>query len=191
MLRHVSHRLFLSTAPRTSRVFSSLVRPGISSVTSRVCVPRDRIQNPVSNISPNRGYNTSTGTASKSEEAGNFNIPTRCCSSKSDKPILTIADVLEQREMAKSISLDGKIENFERWESISSKKTVLEAVEVMVRNDFGALIVTDDEGQRNIVGIVTERDVLTRAPADTSDCLVKSIMSEKIICLKPSTTAME
>lgn len=189
MLRHVSHRFFLSTTPRTSRVFSCLSIPGTS---RRMFVLKDRIQAPVSNICSNRWYNTHVSTASKSEDPS-FNVPTRCCSSKSDESssILTIADVLEQREMAKSISLDGKIENFERWESISSKKTVLDAVEVMVRNDFGALIVTDDDSKRNIVGIVTERDVLTRAPADTSDCLVESIMSTKIICLKPSTTAME
>lgn len=62
---------------------------------------------------------------------------------KEVKPVLTIGDVLKEREEAKLKSNDGTIANFETWESIASNSPVTQAVDLMVSNNVGSLIVTE------------------------------------------------
>lgn len=69
--------------------------------------------------------------------------------------------------------------------------TVLEAVDVMCWHRVGALLVR--EGERP-VGIVTERDVLTRlvlARLDPATTLVADIMTREVVCVSPSARAAE
>ena len=107
-------------------------------------------------------------------------------------PILTIGDVLNEREEAKLNSENGKIANFETWERIDAKESVREAVDRMVKNEVGSLIVT--ETGRGVVGIVTERDILNRVTPNAplaEDLLVHTIMSTSIMCIHSSTHVME
>lgn len=66
--------------------------------------------------------------------------------------------------------------------------SVTQCVEVMTRNDVGALVVTDDE---NIVGIVSERDIVrnlvgkNRSPDTTA---VNEIACASVNVLTPSDT---
>lgn len=62
----------------------------------------------------------------------------------------------------------------------------------MVERDIGSLIVTEESA--GIVGIVTERDVLTKLSprtAHSAEKLVRDIMSSHIMCIHPSTAVIE
>jgi CBS domain-containing protein len=69
---------------------------------------------------------------------------------------------------------------------------VHDAVALMVERDIGSLIVTEEN--EGIVGIVTERDVLTKLSprtAHSAEKLVRDIMSSHIMCIHPSTAVIE
>jgi len=67
--------------------------------------------------------------------------------------------------------------------------SVFEALEVMAREDVGALVVQDDTGR--LVGIVSERDyarkVVLRGRV-SKDTPVREIMATEVICVGPDQT---
>ncbi|RLG54891.1 MAG: signal transduction protein, partial [Thermoproteota archaeon] len=72
--------------------------------------------------------------------------------------------------------------------TIEEDKTVVEAAKLMGEKRIGSLIVTR-EGEP--VGILTERDILTKAIAcdlDICKLKVKEIMSSPLIVVKPDIT---
>lgn len=67
-----------------------------------------------------------------------------------------------------------------------------DAVALMVERNIGSLIVTEESA--GVVGIVTERDVLTKLSprsVHSEEKLVRDIMSSHIMCIHPSTTVIE
>jgi len=82
------------------------------------------------------------------------------------------------------IKAKGKKETY----SVGATETVYRAVEMMAEANIGALLVT--EGER-IVGICTERDYARKIVLkghDSRKTLVKEIMTEAMITVKPETT---
>ncbi len=66
--------------------------------------------------------------------------------------------------------------------SIGPMASVLEATQQMNRHKIGALIVKD---QDRVVGIITERDILTRVVADQrspSETSVEDVMTTELAC---------
>jgi CBS domain-containing protein len=75
--------------------------------------------------------------------------------------------------------------------SISKERTALEASKEMSDRHVGALVVTED---KNVIGIVTERDILTRVVAaeqDPGKITVEEIMTSPVACCKPETMLEE
>lgn len=69
--------------------------------------------------------------------------------------------------------------------------TVTESVRKMHSENIGALLVTEDD---KLTGIFTERDALTKVLAagiDPNSTKVSAVMTEKPICVGPSTTIEE
>ncbi|TMW67812.1 hypothetical protein Poli38472_007484 [Pythium oligandrum] len=106
--------------------------------------------------------------------------------------VLTIADVLSRREQEFTQQGAGAT-YFDEWESIPATHTIQEAVNVMVECKMGSLIVTEDT--TGIVGIVTERDVMTktspRAIPTEFQRPVKEITSSQIMCIPTTTTVID
>jgi CBS domain-containing protein len=85
--------------------------------------------------------------------------------------------------------------------SISPTATVLEATRLMNRHKVGALVVTigshptsEPEGFDRVVGIMTERDVLTRLVVEQRDpahCWVEEIMTSDVTYCSPETPLEE
>ena len=73
---------------------------------------------------------------------------------------------------------------------IDADASVVEAVERMVHNNVGSLLVTVDG---NVTGIVTERDYLRRVMLEgrTEDAPVREIMSSPLVVAKLETTVDE
>ena len=75
-----------------------------------------------------------------------------------------------------------KVKGSQVW-TISATQTVREALELLVRRNIGALVVTD-EGRGHILGIISERD-LVRACHDNIEAIaskqVFELMTRKII----------
>lgn len=70
--------------------------------------------------------------------------------------------------------------------TIPGSATVYEAVEKMVSENVGSLLVTDGE---EIAGIITERDYLRRIPLEgrrSQSTRVDEIMTKDIVCVDPS-----
>ena len=75
--------------------------------------------------------------------------------------------------------------------SVAPRATVLEAVQQMNRERIGALLVREDE---DLVGIFTERDVLTRIldqGRDPGVTRVSEVMTTEVVAVKPSTTVAD
>ncbi len=75
--------------------------------------------------------------------------------------------------------------------SIGREHTVLEAAREMNARRIGALVVTDGD---NVVGIITERDVLTRVVAlqmDPVKTKVEQVMTCPVACCRPETAISE
>src|SRR5262252_5158120 len=86
----------------------------------------------------------------------------------------TVADI---------ISLKGSTTH-----SVAPRATVYEAIEKMVHNNIGALLVVDGEA---LVGILTERDYLRRIAVEgrtSKDTLVLAIMSTRLTTVNLGTT---
>ncbi|HWP41321.1 MAG TPA: CBS domain-containing protein [Tepidisphaeraceae bacterium] len=71
--------------------------------------------------------------------------------------------------------------------STSPQATVLQAVQKMNQHKLGALVVMEDA---QLVGIFTERDVLTRvvgAGRDPATTRIADVMTREVICCPPDT----
>jgi CBS domain-containing protein len=88
-------------------------------------------------------------------------------------------------------TLDAVLENKGRTvHRVAPTETVLEAVRKMNEERIGALLVHDDQG---IVGIFTERDVLTRvldSDRDPAETKVSEVMTTEPVSVR-STTLVE
>lgn len=76
--------------------------------------------------------------------------------------------------------------------TIQPDMTVTEAGKLMSEKRVGSLVVVNNKGK--IVGILTERDILTDIVAkgeELRDILVKNIMSKHVITIKPEKTIEE
>jgi CBS domain-containing protein len=76
-------------------------------------------------------------------------------------------------------------------EAVGPRSTVLEAITLMNKRRMGSVLVM--EGDR-LVGIFTERDVLTRvvtARFDVSKTPVSEVMTRQPVTLQPTTTVRE
>ena len=78
-----------------------------------------------------------------------------------------------------------------RVDTIGRTATVGEAVDVMCSRKIGALVVADGD---KVVGIFTERDVLSRvvaARSNPNDVKVGDVMTSTTTCCRPDTTMAE
>ena len=78
--------------------------------------------------------------------------------------------------------------------TVYSERTVREAALVMESSAIGCVLVTKDDRERNVVGIVTERDLVRRVltkEGDMSGMKVKSIMSSPLIVISSDATIEE
>ena len=78
--------------------------------------------------------------------------------------------------------------------TVYSETTVREAALVMERSAVGCVLVTRDERERTVVGIVTERDLVRRVltrEGDLSGTNVQSIMSSPLIVIGSDATIEE
>lgn len=76
-------------------------------------------------------------------------------------------------------------------ETIEPQATVLEAARRMNARRIGALVVVNDQPRSNVVGIVTERDIMTRlvsAQRDPQRTTVAEIMTADVVTCSPATT---
>lgn len=72
--------------------------------------------------------------------------------------------------------------------SVSPDETVYEAIAKMAELNIGALLVMDDE---ILAGILSERDYSNKVILEgrtSKSTKVKEIMSDKVVCVKPSDT---
>jgi len=75
--------------------------------------------------------------------------------------------------------------------SVTPETPVVEAVKKMNQERIGALLVLDQDA---LVGIFTERDVLTRIvdeKRDPATTLVAQVMTDELVVVKPTTTVEE
>ena len=75
--------------------------------------------------------------------------------------------------------------------SIDLEASVKDAANMMAQNEIGSLVVTE---KRKPVGIITERDLLSRVLATGKNAeatMVKAIMSKPLICGNPEMNADE
>lgn len=66
--------------------------------------------------------------------------------------------------------------------TVGQDETVSVAIRSLVEHDKGSLPVHDDEG--NLVGIITERDIVRKCVAHSKDCAkvkVREVMSKRVI----------
>ena len=71
--------------------------------------------------------------------------------------------------------------------TIDADRSVLDAARLMNEHRIGAVVVTEAEG---VVGILTERDVMTRVVAserDPSSTAVAEVMTERVLTCTPQT----
>lgn len=71
--------------------------------------------------------------------------------------------------------------------TIDADRSVLDAARLMNEHRIGAVVVTESEG---VVGILTERDVMTRVVAserDPSSTAVAEVMTERVLTCTPQT----
>lgn len=76
--------------------------------------------------------------------------------------------------------------------TIQPDQSVLDAASLMNSEHIGALVVTDPGGK--VIGIISERDVLTRVVAakrDPQATSVKEVMTAPVTCADPDTTRAE
>ncbi len=83
-----------------------------------------------------------------------------------------------------------KVKGRHVW-SVTPDTTVFEALELMAKHEIGAVVVLEDE---RVVGVMSERDyarkVILKGRA-SKDTLVRSIMTEKVTTVQPTTTIEE
>jgi len=75
--------------------------------------------------------------------------------------------------------------------TIAPDATVFEAIKLMSEKNVGGLVVIDNE---KLVGIITERDYTRKVILEgrsSKETLVKDIMTEKVLTVKPDNTKEE
>lgn len=75
--------------------------------------------------------------------------------------------------------------------SVSAEASVYDALTLMAENDVGALVVLDGE---RLAGIFTERDYARKVilfGKASKETRVREIMSERVVCVRPTTTVDE
>jgi CBS domain-containing protein len=75
--------------------------------------------------------------------------------------------------------------------SVTSTSTVFDALRTMAEKNVGALLVIDEE---RLVGIVSERDYARKVALkgkSSKDTLVKEIMTEKVVYIRPDESIEE
>jgi len=85
------------------------------------------------------------------------------------------------------------VEDFmtKRVVTIEGSKTILEAAKVLAEKNVGSLVVVEENKP---VGIVTDRDVVTRAVVKGLDLKkeqIKTIMSKPLVTVRPETSMLE
>lgn len=75
--------------------------------------------------------------------------------------------------------------------TINKEKTVVEAAKIIEDKRIGSLVITDNG---NIVGVLTERDIITRCIAkecNPSKTMISEIMSTPVVAIDPEADAMD
>lgn len=70
--------------------------------------------------------------------------------------------------------------------TISMKKTIRDAIQTLVNNNIGSLLVLDDNAK--LAGIITERDILRQSainPDNYQNMLISDVMTKKLIIVEP------
>ncbi len=70
--------------------------------------------------------------------------------------------------------------------TISSKKTIREAIQKLVNNNIGSLLVLDENAK--LAGIITERDILRQSaidPENYQNLPINNVMTKKLIIVEP------
>lgn len=91
----------------------------------------------------------------------------------------TVKDILKTKSSGSSIL------------TIDPDKTVLNAIKVMAEKNVGALLVMEND---KLVGIITERDYARKvilAGKSSNNTLVREIMDQNFLVIKPGTTIEE
>ncbi len=92
--------------------------------------------------------------------------------------------------MMKQVTDLLNVKGREVW-SLAPDSTVYDAIDLMAHRGIGALLVM--EGER-LVGIVSERDYARKVVLkgrSSRDTLVREIMTEQVICIRPQLTVEE
>jgi len=75
--------------------------------------------------------------------------------------------------------------------TINKEKTIVDAAKVIDERGVGSIVVTDDG---NIVGVLTERDIITRCVAkecDAAKTKVSDIMSTPVVAIDPEADILD
>jgi CBS domain-containing protein len=78
--------------------------------------------------------------------------------------------------------------------TVYAERTVREAALAMERSEVGCVLVTKDDRERKVVGIVTERDLVRRVLTKEGDMCktkVKTVMSSPLIVIRSDATLEE
>jgi diguanylate cyclase (GGDEF)-like protein len=92
--------------------------------------------------------------------------------------------------MSQACDVDRLVKPLDSVITIGAAESVQAAIARMCQHGIGCLVVLDGEGA--VAGILTERDILTRAAAlsaDFSSTPVAEIATPKVICCEPETLA--
>ena len=90
---------------------------------------------------------------------------------------MNVANILESKTRNQNVHMIGE------------SATVSDAVQIMNKRKIGALPVTDSDS--HVVGMFTERDVLTRVVAkhrDPQTTRIRDVMTKRIACCDPTDT---
>jgi CBS domain-containing protein len=75
---------------------------------------------------------------------------------------------------------------------VKADDLLIDAAKAMSRGDFGAVVVVDDDG--NVRGILTDRDIVVRAVAESKDpaaCVVRDVFTTEPTTLSPDDSLDE
>jgi CBS domain-containing protein len=72
--------------------------------------------------------------------------------------------------------------------SVTPDATIREAAQVMKREDVGIVPVTEGQGEKRLIGVVTDRDIAVRCVAEGKDanCRVREAMSDDLATCSPN-----
>ena len=72
--------------------------------------------------------------------------------------------------------------------SVTPDATIREAAQVMKREDVGIVPVIEGQGEKRLIGVVTDRDIAVRCVAEGKDanCRVREAMSDDLATCSPN-----